>query len=136
HIGLWDGKTSRRFYSVAFQWIVNPYLTTGPVQIGTLQCWTPRGWHPIGALPVDTEWHTVRMVLDPKRETTGLQVDGNYYPSCFVKEEKPGFGDDVSATFAAEVISIDPGAQCAGGMPHKVQFKDWTWVWESPRRLR
>jgi hypothetical protein len=125
HIALWDGKTSKRLRSVAYQWIVNPHWI-----IGTMQCWTPRGWQSIGEIPVDTQWHTIRMVIDPRRETTSLQIDTNFYPSCFVKEPKPDFGSDVSAVFAAEAVSIDPGAQCNGGMPHKAQFKDWTWTWE------
>lgn len=124
-IALWDGQTSKRLRSVAYQWIVNPYWI-----IGTLQCWTPRGWQPIGTIPVDTQWHTIRMVIDPRRETTSLQIDASYYPSCFVKEPKPNFGPDVSAVLAAEAVSIDPGAQCNGGMPHKAQFKDWMWTWE------
>jgi hypothetical protein len=125
HIGLWDGQTSKRLHSVAYQWIVNPHWI-----IGTMQCWTPRGWQPIGTIPIDTQWHTIRMVIDPLRETTSLQIDGNYFPSCFVKEPKPNFGADVSAVFAAEAVSIDPGPQCTGGMPHKAEFKDWTWIWE------
>jgi hypothetical protein len=126
HIGLWDGQTSKRLRSVAYQWIVNPHWI-----IGTIQCWTPRGWQPVGTVPIDTQWHTIRMVIDPLRETTSLQIDTNYFPSCFVEEPKLNFGSDVSAVFAAEAVSIDPGAQCNGGMPHKVQFKDWTWTWEA-----
>jgi hypothetical protein len=69
------------------------------------------------------------MVLDCQRETTSLQIDSAYFPSCFVKESV-SIGDDISATLSAEVISKDPGVACDGGMHHKVEIKDWSWLWE------
>ena len=124
-LALWNGIT-RQNYTVGFQWIVNPYWMTG-----ALQCWTPNKWQPVGEMALDTEWHTVKMIIDCRRETTGLQIDSGYYPSCFTKTTGPAdWGNEIATWISAEAISIDPGEDFSGGMPHKAQFKDWIWTWE------
>lgn len=125
-IALWNGVT-RFIYAVGFQWLVNPFWMPG-----VMQCWTPRLWQPIGTISLDTEWHTVKMVIDCQRETTNLQLDGNYYPSCFTKQVGPAdWGTEIATWISAEAISIDPGNNFTGGKAHKAQFKDWIWTWES-----
>lgn len=124
-LAVWDGKATKLRCSVAFQWIVNP----DPNLKEILQCWTPSGWQAIGKIAFDTQEHTVRMVLDVQRGTTSLQIDNIYFPSCFVKQSVL-IGEDISATLSAEAISKDPGEQCNGGMHHRVEIKDWSWLWE------
>jgi hypothetical protein len=123
---LWDGIVRQRLHSVAFQWVINPFATN----VEAVQCWTSRGWQPVWSLPLDTEWHTIRMVLDARHETSGMQLDGINIPSCYTIESKSGFGTDISAALAAEAISIDPGVLFTGGKPHTVQFRNWLWDWE------
>ena len=124
-ISLWNGIT-RLNYSVGFQWIVNPYWMTGVVQ-----CWTPRLWQPIGMIPLDTEWHSIKMIIDYQRETTSIQIDGEHYPSCFTKQVGPSdWGTEIASWIASEAISIDPGNNFTGGQTHKAQFKNWIWAWE------
>jgi hypothetical protein len=105
-----------------------------------LRCWTPRSignptldpWqivNDIASIDVDMTEHTVRMIIDCRNETTCLQIDGDYYASCFVKRTEPGYGTDVSGIIKAEVISIDHGNQEAGKR-HNVHFRDWTWIWD------
>ncbi len=125
HLGLWDGQASRLFSSVAYQWVISPYEKTG-----TLQVWTARGWQAVGFIPVDTNWHTIRLALDPHCKATSLEVDGNLFPSYYVEDQKPGFGTDVSATLAAEAISVSAGPACNEGKQHRVQFKHWMWIWQ------
>ncbi|MBN2007448.1 MAG: hypothetical protein JXA21_29150 [Anaerolineae bacterium] len=124
-LALWNG-TTRQNYTVGFQWIVNPYWMTG-----ALQCWTTDKWQPVGEMALDTEWHTVKMIIDCQRETTGLQIDSGCYPSSFTETTGPAdWGTEIATWISAEAISIDPGEDFTGGMPHKAQFKDWTWTWE------
>lgn len=129
-LAVWDGYETQRLRSLGFQWIVNPYWMAGTIQI-----WTLLGWQPAGYMPVDMEWHTVQMVLDPVLETSTLRIDDVELPSMCVVEPKAEFGIDVAATLAAEAISLDPGTSFDGGMEHRVQFADWSWVWE-PTHLR
>lgn len=127
-ISLWDGQDTRRLTVVGWQWIVNPFWESG-----TLNCWTPgKAWQKVGSLPVDdTDWHTIRLVLDPVRRTAAMQFDGVTFPTCAAGHDgPPDFGSDVSATLAAEAISIDPGDSLLGGKLHEVRFRNWSWVWE------
>lgn len=131
-ISLWDGQGTRQIVVVGWQWIVNPFWESG-----TLNCWTPgKVWQKVGSRPVDdTEWHTIRLVLDAVRGTAAMQFDGATFPSCAAPHDgPPNFGSDVSATLATEAISIDPGDSLLGGKRHEVQFRNWSWVWEPTTR--
>jgi hypothetical protein len=126
NIQLWDGQVRQRMHTVAFQWVINPFAGNA----GAVQCWTGRGWQEVWSLPIDTAWHTMRMLLDPRHEACDLTLDGVHIPSCYVIEPKANFGADISAALAAEAVSIDPGALYTGGKQHTAQFRDWSWEWE------
>lgn len=129
-ITVWDGKITRRQSIVGWQWLINPHdLAT----FGVLQCWTPsRTWQPVGKVAVDdTDWHSLRLVLDLTREATSLQFDGVHFPACYANTAgDAGWGDDVSAWVGAEAISIYPGTQNPGGKRHEAHFRNWRWTWE------
>jgi len=68
---LWDGSNTRLDHGTGFQWYINPW---GP-DVGDLRTWTDingGSWVSMGNMPLDTEWHEVRLVLDVQREATAL----------------------------------------------------------------
>lgn len=129
YIGLWDGGDTRLDYDTGFQWYINPW---GP-DTGDLRTWTDIDggkWASVGHLPLDMEWHELRIVLDVRRETTALLIDGVHYLSRFNRTPKPAdWGTETSATITAEIISMYPG-ESQDGTLHISEFKDWYWLWE------
>lgn len=132
-LSLWDGATSRINYNAAFQWALNPYRAPG-----TLRVWTSvnsGSWQPAGFLPVDTEWHQVHLMLDPAYKVGSLTIDGQAYLATISMNPGPaGWGQDVSATLAAEIISIYPGT--VSGALHMAEFRNWRWAWTPNTQAR
>lgn len=127
HLAIWDGSNTRLDYLVAFQWVLNPWATN----FGTIHAWdNPGVWRPVGQLMPDTSWHEVQMVLDTGRARTDLFIDGTQYQSYFAATPRPGWGSEIAARLASEIISLYPGEQGNGAL-HKTHVRDWTWVWES-----
>ena len=130
-IFVWDGPNTRFDYGMAFQWLVNPWGDNkGPS--GSLRAWNGAGWVRVGQLAVDTNWHTLKMVVDFKRKSTLLLIDNKYQLSRFSKTAKDNtWGNTVDARFQVEAISIDPRPANTIKAMHKVQFKNWKWLWET-----
>jgi hypothetical protein len=129
-IFIWDGPNTRRDYGMAFQWLVNPW-PDGKVPSGTIRMWNGKGWVRVGQLAVDTNWHTLKMVVDFKRKSTLLLIDNQYQLSRFSKTAKDNtWGNTVDARFQVEAISIDPRPANTIKAMHRVQFKNWKWLWE------
>ena len=127
-IFIWDGPNTRLDYGMAFQWLVNPYDTGA---FGSLRVWNGSGWVRVGQLDVDTDWHTLKMVVDFKRKSTLLLIDNKYQLSRFSETAKDNtWGDTVDARFQLEAISIDPRPNNTIKAMHRVQYKNWKWLWE------
>jgi len=132
-IFIWDGLNKKRDYGMAFQWIVNPW-GDGKIPAGTLRVWTGKGWMRVGRLPLDNKWHTAQMVVDFKRKGTLLLIDNKYQLSRYsitIKEPDFSWSNTVDARFQVEAISIDPRPDNTIKAMHRVQFKDWKWLWET-----
>ena len=129
---VWDGGDTRLDYGLAFQWMLNPF-GDNDFNIGDLRCWTDidgEKWQTVGHLPPDTNWHTVLMVLDVRRQTTALTIDGDHFPCRFTATPKPAtWGTETAPGLQAEIISMYPGEQGFGTL-HKAEFRDWFWKWE------
>jgi hypothetical protein len=128
-ISIWDGQTTRRRYSIFYQWILNPYWE----RFREVSTWTGRAggsWQTVGTLAVDTEWHHVSMTLDVQQQTTAVRIDGVPYPSSLAVTRAPEtWGSEVAASLTTEIISIYPGETASGAL-HRAHFRDWTWKWE------
>ena len=128
-LSLWDGRTTRSKYEVMFQWIVNPYW-----QFSELFRWTgttDRGWQRVGFIPVDANWHQLRIMADFQNGTASMMIDGNPFESGIGVSPGPQeWGTEIAATIQAEIISIDPGGYDKGAM-HKAEVKNWNWIWET-----
>lgn len=127
---IWDGSNTRLDYGLAFQWILNPWMST----YGQIRCWasdpTSQWWAPSGYLAPDTEWHTINMVLDYRHRSTSMLIDNVDYPSLFTETPKSeSWGQEMAARLQAEIISIWPGNN-AQAPEHLVEVKDWDWTWQ------
>jgi hypothetical protein len=125
-IFVWDGDRTRLDYGMAFQWVLNPWVTPN----GILNTWTGSAWASVGQIVPDTNWHTVTMIIDFFNRTASLTIDTTSYPTQFTETQKPGFGTGTDARFQAEIVSVDPRLGCQVQAMHKAQLKDWTWTWE------
>ena len=125
-IFVWDGGNTRLDYGMAFQWIVNPWLTTA----GDLNVWTGSGWQKVDeVLPLDQEWHEVNMTVDYPNHAVTLLVDNNKCESLFTATTKSGWGPETAARLQVEAISKYPEPEGINAI-HKVEVKDWHWTWE------
>jgi hypothetical protein len=130
-IFIWDGPNTRLDYGMAFQWLINPW-GAGSNPPGALRVWNGTTWVRVGQLALDTNWHTVRMVVDFKRKSTLLLLDNKFQLSRFSGTAKdPSWGNTVDARFQVEAVSIDPRPGNIIKAMHRVQFKDWKWLWET-----
>lgn len=123
---IWDGGNTQLDYGLAFQWILNPWMSS----FGDLYTWDGANgqWLYAGHLPVDTEWHDVQMAFDHTSQTTALIIDGVQIPSLFTGTPKYGWGTETAARLQAEIINVWPG-QNQSVPHHKAEFKDWEWQW-------
>lgn len=125
---VWDGAQTRLDYGMAFQWILNPWMSS----FGAIRIWTDfngGAWYDVGYLLPDTAWHTMQMVVDYTQRTTALRIDGRYYLSSFAATAKPTTWDSqTAARLAAEVISLYPGNNPVAPM-HVAEIRNWRWVW-------
>jgi len=128
-IFVWDGPKTQQDYGMAFQWIVNPW-GDGIYPSGTVRVWDGANWIQVGNLTVDTEWHTLKMVVDFKRKNTLLLLDKQVQLSRFSMTSKNGWGNTMDARFQVEAVSIDPRPDNIMTAMHQVQFKKWKWLWE------
>jgi hypothetical protein len=94
---------------LAFQWVLNPWQPS----FGELLAWSQHdggSWTSAGHLTPDTEWHQIRMGLNPRDGTASLQVDDMLVPAELVSEEKSRSWEARSiARLQAEVVSMFPG---------------------------
>ena len=127
-IFVWDGRTTQRDYGMAFQWSLNPWN-----EFGVVRTWIDANggeWANVGQLTPDTEWHSVKMVVDFRREATALFIDNTHFMTTFTKLPKsPTWGTEIAARLQAEIVSIDPEPSGMTAL-HKAEFKNWKWVWE------
>lgn len=130
-IFIWDGPRTRLDYGMAFQWLVNPWGDDkGPS--GSLRIWNGKGWIRIGRIPVDTKWHNLKITVDFKRKCTLLLIDNIIRLSRFSKTTRDStWGNTVDARFQLEAISIDPRPANTIKAMHRVQYKNWKWLWET-----
>lgn len=127
-LAIWDGGATRLDYTMALQWILNPWLSS----FGAIRCWTNDNggaWQSVGYLAPDTNWHTVNLVLNYQQQSTAMVIDGQSYLSAFAGTAKPTtWGTETAARLGAEIISIYPGSNSTAPY-HVAEFKDWRWVW-------
>ena len=127
---IWDGANTRLDYGIAFQWMLNPWLSS----LGTIQLWMDDGesqfWAPAGRLKPDMEWHSLQISFSNCENIKRLIIDSVSYPSVLTKNPKSSeWGSGVDARLQAEVINLWPGdAECIG--LQLVEVKDWFWIWE------
>lgn len=125
---VWDGGQTRLDYGMAFQWILNPWLSS----YGAIRIWADTNggeWQNIGYMQPDTAWHQMQLVIDYQQQTTALRIDGQYYLSRFAATPKPATWDNqTAARLAAEVISLYPGNNSVAPM-HIAEFRNWRWSW-------
>ena len=127
---VWDGGNTRLDYGLAFQWLLNPWMSN----FGEMRCWTDRNggeWQAVDRMTPDTTWHVIDFVIDFEQQTTAIRLDGKHIPSCFTATPKPAdWGSETAARLQAEIISLYPGSVDAQAL-HRAEFKDWRWQWES-----
>jgi hypothetical protein len=127
-LAIWDGGATRLDYTMALQWILNPWLSS----FGAIRCWTNSNggaWQRVGSLTPDTNWHTVSLVFNYQQQSTAMVIDGQSYLSAFAGTAKPAtWGTEMAARLGAEIISIYPGANSTAPY-HIAEFKNWRWVW-------
>lgn len=130
---IWDGVSSRSDYGLALQWILNPWMSS----YGALRAWINDpasaqpigGWKNVGYLPVDMNWHTVKMVFDYHYQTTAMSLDDAHFLSSFTATPKPTtWSNEIVARLCAEIISIFPGSNSNAPL-HIAEVRDWNWNW-------
>jgi hypothetical protein len=125
---IWDGGNSRLDYTVALQWVLNPWSSN----FGKVRCWSPingGSWQTVGYLAPDTSWHKVSLAYDHEVQATAVLIDNQQYASTVVPTPKPStWGTETAARLAAEIISLYPGAKSKGPL-HLAQFRNWHWTW-------
>jgi len=123
---VWDGATSRKDYGIAFQWILNPWMSS----FGEIRTWTGTNggeWATSGHLAPDTNWHTAEFIVDVVAETTALVIDDVTLPVALAATEKPSsWGTEVAARLQTEAISLWPGSN-PNPPSHRAQFRNWSW---------
>jgi hypothetical protein len=126
---VWDGADTRLDYGAAFQWRLNPWSD----DFGELWVWTGSRWRNSNrTLPVNTNWHTARFVVNFPNETAALTIDGTAIPIPFSRTPKDdSWGTTIDARFQVENVSL---YLCEGGTPvmHRTQFRNWRWLWQPP----
>lgn len=129
HVFVWDGPNTRLDYGTGWQWNLNPWSNG----YGTIEAWeTSSGierWVPVGFLEPDTSWHTVEAYLDFENNGAWFSIDDVRYEVELTQTAKTGWGREIAARLAAEIISIWPG-ETSGGAKHRAHFRNWVWVWE------
>jgi hypothetical protein len=125
---IWDGAATRLDHGAAFQWRVNP----ASPDYGKLYTWRADGvnrfWVEIGRIEPDTQWHRLRIEIDPTAGRAALSVDNIVDSLALAREAKPGFGNDVTARFQIEAINAEPVAGTPG-RTHQAEFRNWRWQW-------
>ena len=125
---IWDGGNTRLDYGFAFQWILNPWMST----FGDIRVWSANNggeWVNSGYLAPDTNWHDAKLVLDHQNSTTSLLIDNAPFMSLFGGTPKPAnWGTETAARFQVEIISLWPGSNPVAPM-HRAEFRNWTWDW-------
>ena len=123
---IWDGSQTQLDYGCAFQWVLNPWMST----FGTIYSWssdgTTQGWIPCGFLQPDTNWHQYEMMVDYHNQTCRLTIDQTSIPICFTATPKVGWGTETAARFQTEIISIWPG-NTSTAPSHAVEIRNWNW---------
>lgn len=127
---IWDGAQTRLDYGLAFQWVLNPWMSS----FGDVWCWSSTNggqWVPSGYLKPDTEWHQLDLVFDYQTQATSLKLDGQTFLTSFTFTPKPdSWGTETAARLQAEIISIWPGWEASYAPMHKAEFKNWYWQWK------
>lgn len=123
---VWDGATTRRDYGVAFQWILNPWMSS----FGEIRTWTDVNggqWTTSGYLAPDTNWHRVELVVDIVSQSSALMIDGRSLPVAYSATPKAAsWGTEIAARLQAEIISLWPGNN-PHPPSHRAQFRNWSW---------
>lgn len=123
---VWDGATSRRDYGAAFQWILNPWMSS----FGEIRTWTDVDggqWTTSGYLAPDMGWHSAEVIVDMVSQTSALVIDGERIPVAFSATPKPdNWGPEIAARLQTEVISLWPGGN-PNPPRHRAQFRNWSW---------
>jgi hypothetical protein len=125
---IWDGAVTKLDHGAAFQWRVNP----ASPDYGKLYTWRADGlnrfWVQIGRIEPDTQWHRLRIEIDPAASRAALSVDNIVDSLALAREAKPGFGNDVTARFQIEAINAEPVVG-SPGRAHQAEFRNWRWQW-------
>lgn len=122
---VWDGPASRLDYGLAFQWVLNPWMSS----FGDIRTWSNIDggrWVTSGHLNPDTEWHRSEFILDSAAGTCALLIDGAQIPAAFTANPKSGWGTEVAARLQTEVISLWPGDN-PNPPSHRARFRNWSW---------
>lgn len=124
---VWDGADTQLDYGLAFQWILNPWVS----EFGDTRYWDGANWQHLGVLSVDTNYHTLVFDLDFENEEAFITLDGvKYSQNVYSTTPKVGWGTSIDARFQAEVISIFPSAEAPTIPLQQIYFKDWEWEGE------
>ncbi|MEM7798016.1 MAG: twin-arginine translocation signal domain-containing protein [Chloroflexota bacterium] len=123
---IWDGPNTRLDYGLAFQWMLNPWIS----DFGHIRIWTgPAGWFDIGYLQPDTNWHTIEFMYDHQNNATGMVIDGNVYASqASATPKDASWGSEMAVRFQAEIISLWPG-EVTTAPHHHAYFRNWSTTW-------
>lgn len=130
-LAIWDGSGSRLDHQVLFQWIVNPHWPDmyGVVQTA-VRVGDRAGWVPVGRIEPDDAWHEAHIVLDARRGTSLVAIDGVRFASALHAVPKPAnWGPETAARLQVEIISLY--AEDGSLRPlHRAEVADWSWVWD------
>jgi hypothetical protein len=131
---VWDGSGSRIDYGMAWQWILNPWMSN----FGEVRAWMSSAtatvpengaWHSVGQLGIDTNWHRAKLIVDYGAQATALLIDDTHYLCTFSATSRPStWSIETAARFGVEIISVYPGNNSSAPL-HQAEIRNWQWRW-------
>lgn len=115
-------------FGAAFQWRVDPLSA----DYGRLYTWRADGanrfWVEIGRIEPDTQWHRLRVEIDPFSQRAALAVDGIIDSLALAREATPGWSSNAHARLHVQTTSAPPSAAVAPQV-QQTEFRNWRWQW-------
>mgnify|MGYP007070989602 CR=1 FL=1 len=100
-------------------------------QWGRVNVWNgQKGWLGTDLIfrPIDTEWHTVDLIVSFQDKMARLLIDGIAYPAVLSRTPKEGWGNQTDARLQVETVSKHPEPEGVIATS-TVEVKDWLWNW-------
>ncbi len=123
-----DSAASVLDFGAAFQWRVDPLSA----DYGRLYTWRADGanrfWVETGRIEPDTQWHRLRIEIDPLASRAALAVDGIIDSLALARVATPGWSSSAHARLHVQTTSAPPSAATASRV-QQAEFRNWRWQW-------